>query len=127
MLAIDSSPQPRRQSGGSATLGGARPGRYDKFAWTTCAFMTLFHVCAVWALFQFTWSGLAVFLVTYYVSLAWGIGMGYHRLLTHRSFKAKRRYLVPSQSPSGGPPCSSSPTTSLAPSSATSLTSPPAS
>jgi stearoyl-CoA desaturase (delta-9 desaturase) len=52
--------------------------------------MTLFHIGAVWALFQFTWSGLAVFLVTYYISLALGIGMSYHRLLTHRSYKTSK-------------------------------------
>jgi fatty-acid desaturase len=59
-------------------------GRYNKFAWTTAFFMGLFHVGAIWALFQFTWSGLAVFFVTYYISLSLGIGMAYHRLLTHR-------------------------------------------
>jgi stearoyl-CoA desaturase (delta-9 desaturase) len=52
--------------------------------------MSLFHVGAVWALFTFTWSGLAVFFITYYVSLAWGIGMSYHRLLTHRSYKTPK-------------------------------------
>ena len=52
--------------------------------------MGLFHIGAVWALFQFTWSGLAVFFVTYYVSLSLGIGMAYHRLLTHRSYKTPK-------------------------------------
>ena len=40
-------------------MEGARPGRYDKLSWITCFFMTLFHIGAVWALFDFTWSGLA--------------------------------------------------------------------
>jgi len=52
--------------------------------------MTLFHIGAVWALFQFTWSGLAVFVVTYYIALVYGIGMSYHRLLTHRSYKTPK-------------------------------------
>jgi hypothetical protein len=52
--------------------------------------MVLFHVGAVAALFNFTWSGLIVLLATYYVSLAWGIGMAYHRLLTHRSYKTPK-------------------------------------
>jgi len=52
--------------------------------------MTLFHFGAVWALFQFTWSGLAVFFITYYISLSLGIGMAYHRLLTHRSYKTPK-------------------------------------
>ena len=68
----------------------ALPGRYSKLSWTTAFFMTLFHIGAVWALFQFTWEGLAVFLVTYYISLSLGIGMAYHRLLTHRSYKTSK-------------------------------------
>jgi stearoyl-CoA desaturase (delta-9 desaturase) len=79
-----------RRSGGTATAPGADPGRYDNLAWITVVFMGLFHVGAVWALFQFTWSGFAVFLVTYYVSLVFGIGMSYHRLLTHRSYKTPK-------------------------------------
>ncbi len=68
----------------------ALAGRYSKLSWSTAFFMTLFHIGAVWALFQFTWSGLAVFLVTYYISLSLGIGMSYHRLLTHRSYKTPK-------------------------------------
>lgn len=75
-----------RRSGGTATMAGARPGRYDRMAWVTATFMVLFHVGAVLALFNFTWSGLAVLVATYYVSLVFGIGMSYHRLLTHRSY-----------------------------------------
>ena len=40
----------------------AQLGRYSKLSWTTAFFMGLFHIGAVWALFQFTWAGLAVFL-----------------------------------------------------------------
>ena len=71
-------------------MAGARPGRYDRVSMITCSFMTLFHIGAVWALIDFTWSGVAVLLVTYYISLAWGIGMSYHRLLTHRSYKTPK-------------------------------------
>ena len=67
----------------------ALSGRYSKLSWITAFFMTLFHIGAIWALFDFTWSGVAVLLVTYYVSL-WGIGMSYHRLLTHRSYKTSK-------------------------------------
>src|SRR5207248_4361666 len=74
----------------SGVSGTALRGRYSKISWVTCFFMTLFHIGAIWALFQFTWSGLAVLLITYYVSLALGIGMSYHRLLTHRSYKTSK-------------------------------------
>ena len=68
----------------------AQLGRYSKLSWSTAFFMTLFHIGAVWALFQFTWAGLAVFFITYYISLSLGIGMAYHRLLTHRSYKTPK-------------------------------------
>ena len=71
-------------------MSTARPGQYRKVSWITAFFMTCFHIGAVWALFNFTWSGFAVLLVTYYVSLALGIGMSYHRLLTHRSYKTPK-------------------------------------
>ena len=77
-------------SGGTGTMAGAKVGRYSKVSWITAFFMTLFHVGAVWALIDFTWSGVAVLLVTYYISLGWGIGMSYHRLLTHRSYKTSK-------------------------------------
>ena len=75
---------------GTATAAGAHAGRYSRMAWITCVFMTLFHAGAVWALFNFTWSGLVVLAVTYYASIALGIGMSYHRLLTHRSYKTPK-------------------------------------
>ena len=64
----------------------AQLGRYSKLSWSTAFFMTLFHIGAVWALLQFTWAGLAVFCITYYIALSLGIGMSYHRLLSHRSY-----------------------------------------
>jgi fatty-acid desaturase len=78
------------RSGGTATLAGAKRDRYGKVAWITAVFMGLFHVGAVLALLNFTWSGLAVLLVTYYVSIVFGIGMSYHRLLTHRSYRTPK-------------------------------------
>ena len=80
----------KRRDGGTGSLAGAKTGRYSKLSWVTAFFMTLFHVGAVWALIDFTWSGVAVLVATYYVSLAWGIGMSYHRLLTHRSYKTPK-------------------------------------
>ena len=58
----------------------------NKINWVTATFMALFHVGAVVALFFFTWKAFFVALFLYWVSGSLGIGMGYHRLLTHRSF-----------------------------------------
>jgi stearoyl-CoA desaturase (delta-9 desaturase) len=71
-------------------MAGAKPGRYDRVSLITGFFMTCFHAGAIWALVDFTWSGVLVLLATYYVSLAWGIGMSYHRLLTHRSYRTPK-------------------------------------
>ncbi len=60
----------------------------DKIQWVTLATVTLFHVMAVWALFTFSWSNLLASVITWWIAGSWGIGMGYHRLLTHRGFKA---------------------------------------
>jgi stearoyl-CoA desaturase (delta-9 desaturase) len=53
----------------------------------TTFFMVAFHIGAIAALFMFTWKGFFVSLLLWWVSGSLGIGMGYHRLLTHRGFK----------------------------------------
>ena len=57
--------------------------------WLTVATIVLFHAGAFAALFFFTWQRLAVMAVLYVLAINVGIGMCYHRLLTHRG------YLVP--------------------------------
>jgi stearoyl-CoA desaturase (delta-9 desaturase) len=58
--------------------------------WTNFIILITFHILAVVALFHFSWQNLAVFLVLSYLSESLGVGIGYHRLLTHRSFKAPK-------------------------------------
>jgi fatty-acid desaturase len=58
--------------------------------WVTNFFLVAFHVGAVAALFFFSWQGLALALILWWVTGSLGIGMGYHRLLTHRSYKAPK-------------------------------------
>src|ERR1039458_7488114 len=53
----------------------------------TAFILVLLHVGAVAALFMFSWKALAVAAVLYYIAIGLGISMGYHRLLTHRSYK----------------------------------------
>ena len=52
--------------------------------------MGLFHVGAIAALFFFSWKAFAVAVVLWWVATSLGIGMGYHRLLTHRGYKTPR-------------------------------------
>ena len=58
--------------------------------WVTAIFMGLFHVGAIAALFFFTWKALLVAVALYWVSGSLGIGICYHRLLTHRGYKTPR-------------------------------------
>ena len=58
--------------------------------WITIFFLFMFHLGAVAALFFFTWKGLIVAVVLSWVAGSLGIGIGYHRLLTHRGFKAAK-------------------------------------
>jgi fatty-acid desaturase len=65
------------------------PGK-NQLNWLISSFMVLFHVGAVAALFFFTWNALFVAVFLYWVAGSLGIGMGYHRLLTHRSFRTPK-------------------------------------
>jgi stearoyl-CoA desaturase (delta-9 desaturase) len=53
-------------------------------------FMIFFHTGAAAAFFLFTWQALLVALLLWWIAGGLGIGMGYHRLLTHRGFKVSR-------------------------------------
>ncbi|MGH9581183.1 MAG: acyl-CoA desaturase [Terriglobales bacterium] len=58
--------------------------------WVTAFFMGMFHVGAVAALFFWSWTGLALAVFLNWVAGSLGIGMGYHRLLTHRGYKVPK-------------------------------------
>ena len=62
----------------------------DGFNWGTAIAMGLFHVGAVAALFFFTWKAFFVAIFLWWVSGSLGIGMSYHRLLTHRGYKTPK-------------------------------------
>jgi sn-1 stearoyl-lipid 9-desaturase len=49
-----------------------------------------FHLLAIPALFFFSWQNVAAMLVGNWIVGSLGVGLGYHRLLTHRSFKAPK-------------------------------------
>ena len=62
----------------------------DGFNWVTGIAMLLFHLGAVAALFFFTWKAFFVACLLWWISGSWGIGMAYHRLLTHRGYKTPK-------------------------------------
>lgn len=55
-------------------------------SWSMLAIIGMFHVGALAALFFFSWQRLVVSLVIYVLAINVGIGMCYHRLLTHRGY-----------------------------------------
>src|SRR4030095_12794294 len=58
----------------------------DKMNWNTLTAVVLFHIAAVVALFTFSWSNLLAAFILWWIAGSLGIGIGYHRLLTHRGF-----------------------------------------
>ena len=58
--------------------------------WVTAIAFSIFHILSVVALFFFSWPAVITAAALYYVSLSFGIGMGYHRLHTHRGYKVPK-------------------------------------
>jgi fatty-acid desaturase len=58
--------------------------------WFTTIFLVLLHIGAVAALFFFTWKALLTCMFLWWVSGSLGIGMCYHRLLTHRGYRTPK-------------------------------------
>jgi stearoyl-CoA desaturase (delta-9 desaturase) len=69
--------------GKAATVG-------DGINWLTLGVIAFFHAGALAAFFFFTWQRLAVMGVLYALAINVGIGMCYHRLLTHRGYQVPK-------------------------------------
>ncbi len=71
-------------------LKAVKANRYSKVSMVTTIVLVIFHIGAVAALFNFSWTALAITIALYWMAIGFGIGMGYHRLLTHRSYKVPK-------------------------------------
>lgn len=69
---------------------GKKSATNNEINWVTATAMFLFHAGAIAALFFFRWKAFLVGLFLYWVAGGLGIGMGYHRLLTHRGYKTPK-------------------------------------
>ncbi|HVE60101.1 MAG TPA: fatty acid desaturase [Pyrinomonadaceae bacterium] len=58
--------------------------------WKNLSIVASFHLLTIVALFFFSWQNLAAMLIGNWIVGSLGVGLGYHRLLTHRSFKAPK-------------------------------------
>src|ERR1044071_926245 len=64
--------------------------RVKDINWNTAVFIALFHVGAVGALFVFNWKAVLIAILLWWVAGSLGVGIGFHRLLTHRSYKTPK-------------------------------------
>ncbi len=62
----------------------------DGMNWTTLIVIGLFRIGALAAFFFFSWQRLAVMAILYVLAINVGIGMCYHRLLTHRGYQTPK-------------------------------------
>jgi stearoyl-CoA desaturase (delta-9 desaturase) len=60
------------------------------FDWVNVVYFGVVHALAVTAFWHFSWTALAVFLVLHWVGGSLGIGVTYHRLLTHRGYRVPK-------------------------------------
>ena len=62
---------------------------WTKGNWGTGTFLVIAHVAAIAAFFFWSWPAI-ITAVVFYAVAGLGVGMGYHRLLTHRSYKVPK-------------------------------------
>ncbi len=58
--------------------------------WVNVVFFTIFHALALLAPWFFSWSALGIAIFFHWLCGSIGICLGYHRLLTHRSFQVPK-------------------------------------
>ncbi len=64
--------------------------RFAQINWVTLIAMSIFHVLAVAAFFFVDWGAIALAAALHWLAIGWGIGLGYHRLHTHRAYRAPK-------------------------------------
>jgi len=65
-------------------------GQRRKTNWGTGVFLVIAHAAAIAALFFWSWPALISAAVLYWIAGSLGVGMGYHRLITHRGYKVPK-------------------------------------
>ncbi len=64
--------------------------KYAQVNWVTAIAMAIFHVLAAAAFFFVDWGAIATAVALHWIAIGWGIGLGYHRLHTHRGYTAPK-------------------------------------
>ncbi|HEY8203691.1 MAG TPA: fatty acid desaturase [Pyrinomonadaceae bacterium] len=72
------------------TLTQTTEPREKTFKWGTAIFLFASHSAAIAALFFWSWPALICAAIIYWVAGSLGIGMGFHRLITHRGYQVPK-------------------------------------
>src|SRR5215510_2061054 len=58
--------------------------------WGNATFLVLAHIAAIAAFLFWSWPAVIGAIILYWVAGSLGIGMGWHRLLTHRAYRVPK-------------------------------------
>lgn len=58
--------------------------------WGSASFLVVTHAAAIAALFFWSWPAVICAVVLYWIAGSLGIGMGFHRLITHRGYRVPK-------------------------------------
>ena len=79
------------KEGRNASLAKQRPRiNWANGNWGMATFLTCAHLGSIAALFFWSWPAVITGVALYWVGGSFGIGMGYHRLITHRGYKVPK-------------------------------------
>jgi fatty-acid desaturase len=70
-------------------ISGSRRHKLD-IKWGNSLLILVTHTGAIAAFFFWSWTALITAVLLYWIAGSLGIGMGYHRLLTHRAFRVPK-------------------------------------
>jgi len=70
--------------------GATRRGTDKTIHWENGSFLVIAHAGAIAALFFWSWPAIIGAVILYWIAGSLGIGMGYHRLLTHRGYRVPK-------------------------------------
>jgi fatty-acid desaturase len=80
----------RREMRETSSTGVSPARQHVQINWGNWIFLSVFHVGSVAALFFWSWPAVITAVVLYWIGGSLGIGMGYHRLITHRGYRVPK-------------------------------------
>ena len=80
----------------SASAAGRQPAKFVGLSWPSIIWLSAVHIGVLAAPFVFTWQAVVLVVALHWLTGGVGVCLGFHRLLTHSSFKTSKpvRYLL---------------------------------